>query len=137
MEAVQQTVDQVAESNAGVMADKLQQQIKPEQAAEMVFKYYWPQYQRLVSTLSNKDARRLNEAVVGYPLEVTSKNFFSKEAKEAFALAKTLMDAKFIIQQKVIQEAIGELEAKTNEETTVVSSETNETVIEGEIANGR
>lgn len=136
MEAVHQTVDQIAESNANVMADKLQQQIKPEQAAEMVFRYYWPQYQRLVATLSNKDARRLNEAVVGYPLEVTNKNFFSKEAKEAFALAKTLMDAKFIIQQKVIQEAIGELETKTNEETTVVSSETNETVNEGETVNG-
>jgi hypothetical protein len=136
MEAVQQTVDQIAESNATVMADKLQQQIKPEQAAEMVFRYYWPQYQRLVATLSNKDARRLNEAVVGYPLEVTNKNFFSKEAKEAFALAKTLMDAKFIIQQKVIQEAIGELETKTNEETTVVSSEKNETVNEGETVNG-
>lgn len=136
MEAVQQTVDQIAETNANVMADKLQQQIKPEQAAEMVFRYYWPQYQRLVSSLSNKDARRLNEAVVGYPLEVTNKNFFSKEAKEAFALAKTLMDAKYIIQQKVIQEAIGQLETKTNEETTVVSSETNETVIEGEIVNG-
>lgn len=136
MEAVQQTVDQIAESNANVMADKLQQQIKPEQAAEMVFRYYWPQYQRLVATLSNKDARRLNEAVVGYPLEVTNKNFFSKEAKEAFALAKTLMDAKFIIQQKVIQEAIGELETKTNEETTVVSSEKNETVNEGETVNG-
>jgi hypothetical protein len=128
-------VEQVAEANANVMAEKLQKEIKPEQAAEMVFRYYWPQYQRLVSSLSNKDARRLNEAVVGYPLEVTNKNFFSKEAKEAFALAKTLMDAKFILQQRVIQDAIGELENK-NEETTVVSSETNETVNEGENANG-
>lgn len=136
MEAVQQTVEQMAESNANVMADKLQKHIKPEQAAEMVFRHYWPQYQRLVSNLSNKDARRLNEAVVGYPLEVTNKNFFSKEAKEAFALAKTLMDAKFILQQKVIQEAIGELENKTNEETTMVSSETNEVVNEGETVNG-
>ena len=128
-------VEQVAEANANVMAEKLQKEIKPEQAAEMVFRYYWPQYQRLVSSLSNKDARRLNEAVVGYPLEVTNKNFFSKEAKEAFALAKTLMDAKFILQQRVIQDAIGELENK-NEETTVVSSETNETVNEGENVNG-
>jgi hypothetical protein len=128
-------VEQVAEANANVMAERLQKEIKPEQAAEMVFRYYWPQYQRLVSSLSNKDARRLNEAVVGYPLEVTNKNFFSKEAKEAFALAKTLMDAKFILQQRVIQDAIGELENK-NEETTVVSSETNETVNEGENANG-
>lgn len=136
MEAVQQTVDQIAESNATVMADKLQQQIKPEQAAEMVFKYYWPQYKSLVSSLSNKDARRLNEALVGYPLEVTNKNFFSKEAKEAFALAKTLMDAKFVIAQAVLGDAIRELETKTNEETTVVSSETNETVNEGETVNG-
>lgn len=138
METAQQTVDQIAESNANVMADKLQKEIKPEQAAEMVFKYYWPQYKNLVSSLSNKDARRLNEALVGYPLEVTNKNFFSKEAKDAFALAKTLMDAKFVIQQKVLGDAIRELEAKKEGETTVVSPDNNETEKnnEGEKTNG-
>ena len=127
-------VEQIASSNAEVMAEKMQNNIKPEQAAEMVFKYYWPHYQQLVSRLSNKDARRLNEALVGYPLEVTNKNFLSKEAKEAFSIAKTLMDAKFVLQQKVLSEALRELETKKEGETTTESLDNNEN--EGANANG-
>ena len=119
----QATEQQVKETTEQLLA-QAQKDIKPDEAAGMVFKYYWPQYQRLVSSLSNKDARRLNEALVGYPLEVTDKNFYSTDAKEAFKLAKTLMDAKFILQQKVISEAISKLETKT------------EIVNEGETNNG-
>ena len=119
----QATEQQVKETTEQLIA-QAQKDIKPDEAAGMVFKYYWPQYQRLVSSLSNKDARRLNEALVGYPLEVTDKNFYSTDAKEAFKLAKTLMDAKFILQQKVISEAISKLETKT------------EIVNEGETNNG-
>jgi hypothetical protein len=129
---VQQVVDETAASNAEVLANKMQEQIKPDQAASMVFQYYWPQYRSLVSKLSNKDARRLNEALVGFPLEVTDKNFYSTDAKEAFKLAKTLMDAKFILQQKVIAEAINTLENKNEGETTVESPANNQTENEGE-----
>lgn len=107
------TEEQVKETTEQLIK-QTQDNLKPDEAASMVFKYYWPQYRTLVSKLSNKDARRLNEAVVGFPLEVTDKNFYSTDAKEAFKLAKTLMDAKFILQQKVISEAIGKLE--TNNE---------------------
>jgi hypothetical protein len=134
-EEVQTVVDETATNNSEVLANKMQDQIKPDQAASMVFQYYWPQYRSLVSKLSNKDARRLNEALVGFPLEVTDKNFYSTEAKEAFKLAKTLMDAKFILQQKVITEAINKLENKEGD-TTVVSQSNNETVNEGETVNG-
>jgi len=106
-----------------------QENLTADQAASMVFKYYWPQYQLLVSKLSNKDARRLNEAVVGFPLEVVDKNFYSTEAKEAFKLAKTLMDAKFILQQKVLSDAINTLETK--QEETVVESSSNNNENEG------
>ena len=106
------TEEQVKETTEQLIK-QTQDTLKPDEAASMVFKYYWPQYKSLVSKLSNKDARRLNEAVVGFPLEVTDKNFYSTEAKEAFKLAKTLMDAKFILQQRVISEAIGQLETKT------------------------
>lgn len=105
--------------------------LAPDQAATMVFKYYWPMYKKLVSKLSNKDARRLNEAVVGYPLEVLDKNFYSKEAKEAFKLAKALMDAKFVLQQKVLAEAIQQNEANEGE-TTVESPANTNTENEGE-----
>jgi hypothetical protein len=130
-EDIQQVVNETAANNAEVLANKMQEQIKPDQAASMVFQYYWPQYKTLVSKLSNKDARRLNEALIGFPLEVTDKNFYSKEAKEAFKLAKTLMDAKFILQQKVISEAINKLENNEGE-TTVESPTNNQTENEGE-----
>lgn len=129
METAEQIAVETAESNAEVLAEKLQQQIKPEQAAEMVFRYYWPQYKNLVSTLSNKDARRLNEAVIGYPLEVLNKNFFSKEAKEAFQLAKVLLDAKFILQQSALASKVKELETTSSVEGT---TEEVKTVTEGE-----
>lgn len=108
------TEEQVKETTEKLI-QQTQENLKPDEAASMVFKYYWPQYRMLVSKLSNKDARRLNEAVVGFPLEVTDRNFYSTDAKEAFKLAKTLMDAKFILQQKVISEAISKLETTENE----------------------
>lgn len=117
IEAIQNptaTEEQVKETTEKLIR-QTQENLKPDEAASMIFKYYWPQYRALVSKLSNKDARRLNEAVVGFPLEVTDRNFYSTEAKEAFKLAKTLMDAKFILQQKVISEAIGKLENNKTE----------------------
>lgn len=131
METAEQLAVEVAESNAEVLTEKLQQQIKPEKAAEMVFRYYWPQYKLLVSKLSNKDARRLNEIVIGYPLEVTNKNFFSKEAKEAFQLAKVLLDAKFILQQSALASKVKEMETTSSVEGTTEEVKT-ETVTEGE-----
>lgn len=129
MENTEQAAVEMAEKNAEVLAEKLQEKIKPEQAAGMVFQYYWPQYKNLVSTLSNKDARRLNEAVIGYPLEVLNKNFFSKEAKEAFHLAKVLLDAKFILQQSALASKVKEMEATSSVEGT---TEEVKNVTEGE-----
>lgn len=90
-----------------------QQSIEPDKAASMVFKYYWPQYKLATSKLSNKDAKRLNQAIIGYPLEVTETNFYSKDAKEAFSLAKVLLDARFILQQKALSDKLNEVETVT------------------------
>jgi len=92
-----------------------QQSIEPDKAASMVFKYYWPQYKLATSKLSNKDAKRLNQAIIGYPLEVIETNFYSKDAKEAFSLAKVLLDARFILQQKALSDKLNETET-VNEE---------------------
>jgi len=135
MSEPQVATEQEVKETTEKLIQQSQEKIKPDEAASMVFKYYWPQYKQLVSSLSNKDARRLNEAVVGFPLEVTDRNFYSTEAKEAFKLAKTLMDAKFILQQKVISEAINKIENNEGE-TTVESPANNQTENEGE-NNGR
>lgn len=123
--------EEVVQKTTNDLIKEAQENMKPEQAAELVYRYYWPRYRMLVSHLSNKDSRRLNEAVVGYPLEVTNKNFFSKEAKEAFDVAKTLMDAKFILQQKVLADRIKELEVAESSKM-VEEASNNETVTEGE-----
>lgn len=135
MSETQVATEQEVKETTEKLIQQTQKTLKPDEAASMVFKYYWPQYKQLVSSLSNKDARRLNEAVVGFPLEVTDRNFYSTEAKEAFKLAKTLMDAKFILQQKVISEAISKIENNEGE-TTVESPANNQTENEGE-NNGR
>lgn len=94
-----------------------QQSIEPDKAAAMVFKHYWPKYKLTTSSLSNKDARRLNQAIIGFPLEETDTNFYSKEAKEAFSLAKVLLDARFILQQKALSDKLNETMNETvNEE---------------------
>lgn len=132
------TEEQVKQTTEDLIK-KTQENMKPEQAAELVYRYYWPRYKMLISHLSNKDSRRLNEAVIGYPLEVTNKNFFSREAKEAFDVAKTLMDAKFILQQKVLNDRLEELSLQANkgEESVVESLPNNETENEGANENGK
>jgi len=123
--------EEVVKQTTEDLIKKTQENMKPEQAAELVYRYYWPRYKFLISGLSNKDSRRLNEAVIGYPLEVTNKNFFSKEAKEAFDIAKTLLDAKFILQNKVLNDRLKEIEnakAEDGQSAEVI----NETVTEGE-----
>ena len=103
-----------SEEEVQTLTDQLlaqQGNIKPEKAAEMVFQGYFPKYAQLVSTLSNKDARKLAIACVGYPLESSNINFNSAEAKEAFSIAIILQDAKFILTQKVLADKLNEMEA--------------------------
>lgn len=101
-----------------------QDSIKPERAAELVFRYYFPQYQKLISFLGNKDARRLNESLVGYPLEIQNPKFHSDDAKKAFELAKILLDAKFVLQQKALSDKLQELEtAEVGNTTEAINTE--------------
>lgn len=92
--------------------------IKPEKAAEMVFSHYYPKYVSLISGLSNKNSRRLNEALIGFPLELSSMKFSESNATEAFELAKILIDSRFILQQKALSDKLAELEKVENVNTS-------------------
>jgi len=59
MSEPQVATEQEVKETTEKLIQQSQENIKPDEAASMVFKYYWPQYKQLVSSLSNKDARRL------------------------------------------------------------------------------
>jgi hypothetical protein len=125
---IQTEIENIAENNA---------KMSPEEIAASFFKQHYPSYKLLISKLNKKDALRLADALVGWPLEVTDPNFFSKNAKHAFIIANQLLDCKLIMRSAVELELMNKAltEKNTEEETSTVD---NDNVIEeGEIDNGK
>jgi hypothetical protein len=69
----------------------------PGKSAAFYFMQLWPLYKERVKGLSNKEARRLAEAVVQWPLEDEHPKFSTKEGAEAFSLGVRLIDCKTIV----------------------------------------
>ena len=72
-------------------------EMDPGKAAASYFMQLWPLYQARVRTLSNKEARRVCEAVVQWPLEDEKPRFNTQEGLEAFNLGVKLIDCKTVI----------------------------------------
>lgn len=82
-------------------AMKRAEQLSPADMSSQFFMQFWPMYRQRVATLSNKDARRVLEAIVQWPLEDETPKFNSQAAKEAFSLGTRLIDAKTIMRDTV------------------------------------
>lgn len=123
---VEQTSKDIANNNAN---------LNPEEIAATFFKNYYPAYKILIKKLNKKDAVRLADALVGWPLEVDEPNFFNKEAAQAFWIANQLIDCKLIMRSAV---EIDQMQKSFNENTTTEQTEvvTNDAVNEGENTNG-
>lgn len=107
----------------------------PEDIAATFFKGYYPMYKQLLRKLNKKDALRLADSLVAWPLEMDEPNFFSKEAKQAFWIANQLIDCKLVMRSSVEMELI----TKANENQNVdaeTSTNNNDAVNEGETDNG-
>ncbi len=65
------------------------------------FNQFYPQYAAKVSTLSNKEARRLADALVQWPLIDENPRFSSQAGKEAFSIGMRLIDAKTIMRDTI------------------------------------
>lgn len=104
-------------------------QLSPEEVASNFFRNYYPSYKLLVKKLNKKDAIRLADSLVGWPLEVNDPKFFSKDAKQAFWVANQLLDCKLIIRSAVEFERMQQ--AMDQNETVNIDN-----VIEGEANNG-
>ena len=109
-------VEDVANNNAN---------LAPEEIAATFFKNYYPTYKLLISKLNKKDAIRLSDALIGWPLEVDEPKFFNNDAKRAFWIGNQLLDCKLIMRSAV------EIDAMTKAAQT-----NNDAVTEGENSNG-
>lgn len=85
---------------------------KPEDIASQFFQMYFPRYQSLLGGLSNKDARRVAEHVVQWPLHDENPKFNDDAAEEAFKIGVRLLDAKMIMRNIVeIERAQAQIDA--------------------------
>lgn len=107
--------------------------LSPEEIAATFFANYYPTYKFLISKLNKKDAIRLSDALVGFPLEMKEPKFFNEDAKRAFWIANQLLDCKLIMRSAVEIDLMNEAQKKSLDAETSMS---NDAVNEGEIKNG-
>lgn len=78
--------------------------MKPADMAANFFSRFYGEFKNRVGTLSNKEARRLADALVQFPLHDNNPHFSSSAGKEAFGLGLRLIDAKLIMRETVHME---------------------------------
>ncbi len=118
---------EVAESNA---------KRSPEDLAASFFVQHYPTYKMLMGRLNRKDALRLADALVAWPLEIEKPKFVNSDGYNAFRLGLQLIDCKMVMRNAVEMENLQNI-IDEQQETMVQSSEENKAVNnEGEIQNG-
>lgn len=101
--------------------------MKPEDLAAQGFGMFLPLYFQHVSRLSNKEARRVLEHLVEYPLHSKEMKFSTEDGRAAFALGQRLLECKNImiatIEIEKLQKQMDEKQAE--EDLARASTETN------------
>jgi hypothetical protein len=80
---------------------KAASKISPADQASIFFQNFYPMFKSRLGFLSNKDARRVIDAIVQWPLEEENPKFNSDIAEEVFVLGTRLLDAKMIMRNTV------------------------------------
>lgn len=75
--------------------------LTPADQASIFFQNFYPMFKQRLTVLSNKDARRLIDAIVQWPLEDENPKFNSDTAREVFTLGIRLLEAKTIMRNTV------------------------------------
>lgn len=94
-EELAQQGQEVAEANA---------KRSPEEIAASFFMQYYPSYKLLMGRLNRKDAVRLADALVAWPLEVETPKFANKDGHTAFRLGLQLIDCKMVMRNVIEME---------------------------------
>ena len=107
---------EVAEANA---------KRSPEDLAASFFMQYYPSYRMLLGKLNRKDAMRLANALVAWPLEIETPKFVNNDGYTAFRLGLQLIDCKMVMRNAVEMENMQNV-IYENQENVVQSSVENE-----------
>ena len=91
--------------------------MSPADISAVFFQNYYPMFKQALSTLSNKEARRVIDALVQWPLEDANPLFKTKEAQTVFALGIRLIDAKTIMRDTVELEQMQQAQEKELDKT--------------------
>lgn len=86
----------------------------PEEIAAGFFMQYYPVFKNALGNLNRKDALRLADALVAWPIEMQTVKFANSNGNNAFRLGIQLIDCKMIMRNVVemenIQNAINEVQ---------------------------
>lgn len=126
-EELLQEVQDVAQMNANR---------SPEEIAANFFAEYYPPYKILIEKLNRKDALRLADALVAWPLEVQNPKFASSDGYNAFRLALSLIDCKMIMRSAVEMENMQNALDNQSEDMVQSSEENGIENNKGETENG-
>lgn len=95
----------------------------PEEIAASFFMQYYPSYKNLLGKLNRKDAVRLADALVAWPLEVETPKFANRDGHIAFRLGLQLIDCKMVMRNVVemenMQNAIDEVQGDVIQSASV------------------
>lgn len=119
-----------------------QKNMPAEDVAAHFFRMFFPRYQSVLQGLSNKEARRVAEHVVQWPLEEEFPTFSSPEGKAAFQLGTRLLDCKMIMKGVFEMERLREAQEQQakvalEKQEAIVGTVAIEQTEEGIEANGK
>lgn len=116
---------------------EMQENMPPADVAAHFFKMYYPPFKGLLGGLSNKDARRVAEHIVQWPLEVQHPKFNDEKALQAFQLGVRLLDCKFIMKSVVEMERLQQAQADiAKAEAEKQTTEQTAQAEQGDVTNG-
>lgn len=110
------SAEQMEKALVAEQIEKDTTQYDPMEAAAKIFSTFLPQYQHLVRRLSNRQARRLLNALIEVPLQKKDYKHPTKEERAAFMLGDRLLQAKWTMMLVTLeQHARQQAEARANE----------------------
>lgn len=98
-------------------------QRNPEDVAAAMFSMYFPIFHNVTKKLSNKQLRRILNALVEVPLNGKEYKMLKKDEKEVFQIGSALLESKWQMMLYALQKHHEELTAKQAEETKETPNE--------------
>lgn len=108
----------------------------PEEIAAQFFHMIYPLFKERVNGLMAKDAKKVIDALIAFPIEMDEPDFRNESSLNVFNLGTRLLEAKFIMQQSVEMDRRIQAEKTHNEAVQNVLNTVETNFEQGEQVNG-